>query len=317
VIAGALAAAFPDGDFVMSLGSSIGYLLHHRGVTHSLVMLPVWAVLLGLIMALASRRVAAWRYYAMVCGLAVGIHILGDLITSFGTMILAPVSSARFSLGTTFIIDLFLSGILIVGLAAAALWRHSRVPAVAALIAVCAYVGGQAWLREQAIGVGIRYAHSQGIEDANVEALPRPPLPSNWMVVVSRGEEYRYANVNLWRSSLPIESPEDGLVARINGAFFPPAAAAWERKTRFGDAEPGNRTCSRSIAGSLSFLLCIGSIAATRRPVSGSRTFAFLCPAGRSIPFATVCAATTMARGRPSNSRVTTHWSPCTERHVG
>jgi inner membrane protein len=200
-------------------------------------MLPVWAVLLGLIMALASRRAAAWRYYAMVCGLSIGIHILGDLITSFGTMILAPVSSARFSLGTTFIIDLFLSGMLIVGLAAAALWRHSRVPAVAALVAVCAYVGGQAWLREQAIGVGIRYAHSQGIENANVEALPRPPLPSNWMVVVSRGEEYRYANVNLWRSSLPIESPEDGLVARINAAFFPPAAAAWERRTRFGDAE--------------------------------------------------------------------------------
>ena len=124
MVAGAIAAAFPDGDFVMSLGSSIGYLLHHRGITHSVLMLPLWAVLLGWLMAFATKKPSAWRYYTLICGLGVGIHILGDVITSFGTMLLAPLSDARFELGTTFIIDLLLSGILLAGLGVSAVWRR-------------------------------------------------------------------------------------------------------------------------------------------------------------------------------------------------
>ena len=48
----------------------------------------------------------------MVCA-AIFVHILGDLITQFGTMILAPFSDQRFGWGTTFIIDLPFTGIIL------------------------------------------------------------------------------------------------------------------------------------------------------------------------------------------------------------
>ena len=58
------------------------------------------------------------------------IPIAGDLITSYGTMIFAPLSDARFALGTTFIIDLYFSGIIVAGLVASRCWRATRAPAI-------------------------------------------------------------------------------------------------------------------------------------------------------------------------------------------
>ncbi|PKO55674.1 MAG: hydrolase, partial [Betaproteobacteria bacterium HGW-Betaproteobacteria-21] len=51
VVAGAAAAAFPDLDFVLGYVSELTYLRGHRGVTHSLLLLPLWALLVSLLMA--------------------------------------------------------------------------------------------------------------------------------------------------------------------------------------------------------------------------------------------------------------------------
>src|SRR3989304_1118349 len=93
---GFLTAAFPDIDFVLGYVSPVAFLTGHRGVTHSILLLPVWAVLLAWIMAKIDRgKAVTWRDYLGVCALGVGVHIVGDLITSFGTMIYAPLSDAR------------------------------------------------------------------------------------------------------------------------------------------------------------------------------------------------------------------------------
>jgi inner membrane protein len=47
--------------------------------------------------------------------MALGAHIVGDLITGFGTIVFAPLSDWRAALGTTFIIDLWFSGIILAG----------------------------------------------------------------------------------------------------------------------------------------------------------------------------------------------------------
>lgn len=233
-LAGGLAAAFPDSDVLFSLASPLAYLLNHRGITHSLLMLPLWAVLLALAMALLTRRLRAWRGYLLPCAAGIGIHIAGDLITNFGTMVLAPLSNARYALSTTFIIDLVFSGIIVAGLAASALWRKSRTPAVAALAMLCAYVGVQGLLRQQAIEVGQQYARASGMPAAQVDAIPRPPLATNWTVVVSTPDEYRIAHVNLWRDDAPVPNADAGFLARLHAAYAPPAMAQWSAKARFG-----------------------------------------------------------------------------------
>jgi inner membrane protein len=234
VAAGMVAAVFPDTDILTTLISPITYLTLHRGVTHSFILLPVWAVLLALVMALATRKLPAWRRYLPVCAAGVSIHVLGDWITSFGTMFLAPFWSTRFALGTTFIIDLIFTGIIVAGLLASLLWRNSRVPATAALVVLCGYVGLQGWLRQQAVGVGERYVQDNGLTGVQIDALPRPPLPSNWTVVLSNDEEYRFAHINLWRTSVPSAAPDAGLIGRMQAAFLPPERARWQVHPRFG-----------------------------------------------------------------------------------
>lgn len=47
IVAGSVAAAFPDSDVVLRLIDTLTYLNWHQGPTHSLVMLPFWAFLLA------------------------------------------------------------------------------------------------------------------------------------------------------------------------------------------------------------------------------------------------------------------------------
>jgi membrane-bound metal-dependent hydrolase YbcI (DUF457 family) len=101
VAVGATAATFPDVDFVLSWVSDLTYLRGHRGVTHSLPLWPLWSVLLGLIMAQLFRRRELWKRASWIAAAGIGMHIAGDWITQFGTMLLAPFSDARFGLGSS------------------------------------------------------------------------------------------------------------------------------------------------------------------------------------------------------------------------
>src|SRR5687767_10073211 len=203
MVVGAMAAAFPDIDFVAGYVSSVFYLQHHRGITHSFILLPLWAFLIAGVCALIWRRDRSWRAYLAVAAMGVGVHILGDLITSYGTMIFAPFSEARIGWGTTFIIDLWFTGIILAGLIAAWIWRRTRVPAVAGMAGLAVYVGWQALLQQEAVALGRAYAHQTGFPAPRVTAQPRPPIPLNWMVVVEEGERVDYAMVRLSRGEPP------------------------------------------------------------------------------------------------------------------
>ena len=107
-------AVFPDSDgFAQFFASSrLAWLETHRGVTHSFLMLPVWALLFGgLISPWTGRR--RWLFFSGLFGVGIALHISLDLITSYGTMILAPWSRDRFALDLTFILDLILTAIVL------------------------------------------------------------------------------------------------------------------------------------------------------------------------------------------------------------
>jgi inner membrane protein len=235
---GALAAAFPDIDVVISYVSPLSYLYHHRGVTHSLLLLPLWAALLACIFAAVWRWKPGWRGYFGIAALGLGAHIAGDLITSFGTMIFAPVSDARFGIGTTFIIDLWFTGIILVGLLASAFWRRTRSCAAGALAALVLYVAFQWTLQQRAIDFAEQHARESGLDVARVSAQPRPVSPFNWTVFVEDAAGYRYAHVNLIRETVrPEPTSEAGFVARLDSAYRPLGDAQWIEAHRFAMTE--------------------------------------------------------------------------------
>jgi inner membrane protein len=237
MLVGALACGFPDIDFIASFISPLTYLVNHRGITHSLVALPLWAALIAWLAAKALHPQRGMRAFIGVAAMGVGLHILGDLITTFGTILFSPVSDARFAWGTTFIIDLWFSGIIIAGLAASLIWRSSRKPALAACIALTAYVLFQALMKHEAAGIGREYARAQGLtqKGVSVSALPRAVSPFNWTVVVSTPDAQHFANINLVQSGMPPEAkPDDGFFARMRSSFYPRAMARWQLSPRFG-----------------------------------------------------------------------------------
>jgi inner membrane protein len=231
---GFLAAALPDLDVVTSWLSPLSYLYYHRGVTHSILMLPLWSVLLACICALVWRKGPSWRAYVGVFAWGIGIHIAGDFITSFGTMIFAPFSDARYGLSTTFIIDLWFTGIILAGLIAAVLWRRTRTPAVAGLAVLVCYVGMQYALQQRAIDFGTAYARSAGLNNVEVAAQPRPVSPFNWMVVISESDRYHYSLVNLIREEPARLAPDAGFIARLSAPYLPLGEAVWNVAPRYG-----------------------------------------------------------------------------------
>ena len=237
LLVGFLAAMAPDLDFVIGFLGPVEYLYHHRGVTHSLVMLPLWAFLLAKLSAVAWRRDRPWKAYFGIIAMGLGIHIAGDWITSYGTIVFAPLSDARYALHTTFIIDLWFTGILLAGLLACWIWRKSPMPAIAGLAVLCGYIAFQGVEHERAIKWGEAYARSAGLKQAEVTALPRPVSPFNWMVIVRSGEEVRYSFVNLVRREpLPL-GPESDFIRRLDAIYLPLSQAQWVFGTRFGASE--------------------------------------------------------------------------------
>jgi membrane-bound metal-dependent hydrolase YbcI (DUF457 family) len=115
-----LGAICPDADVLREFFSSNDMLMitWHRSVTHSLLLLSLWSLLL----AAATLAVCRWRkwhspsYLALAGLYAIGIlsHILLDLATTFGTMIWSPAGWSRPAWDILFIIDFTFTAILLV-----------------------------------------------------------------------------------------------------------------------------------------------------------------------------------------------------------
>jgi len=125
-----LGAIFPDSDVLRDFFSSDKLLIvtWHRSITHSLVMLPLWTLLLaGITRAFANRR--KWEapsFRALTAIYAAGIlsHILLDLVTSFGTMIWSPLEWSRPAWDLIFIVDFTLTAIFLVPQLLAWVYAH-------------------------------------------------------------------------------------------------------------------------------------------------------------------------------------------------
>ena len=232
--AGFLACAAPDLDFIIGFAGPVEYLLNHRGVTHSFLLLPAWALLYSWILSKLLREPGGWRALYGVTALALAAHIVGDLITSFGTVVLAPLFDWRAALGTTFIIDLWFSGIILAGLAFSAVFWKSRVPALAASLVLAGYVGFQYVQKMRATEFGAQYAKSLGIKAARVTVHPRPVSPFNWTVFVSDDEAHRFSHINLIRAEPRRYVPGDGFIARIDSPYLPLEQAVWVSRPRYG-----------------------------------------------------------------------------------
>ncbi len=156
-----IASNAPDLDIVTAFtGGAVSYLAAHRGPTHGLVGVVGLAALSALIVWLAARvwRPAAERGSLLaLCAVAlVGttLHVLMDLPTSYGVRLLSPFVWTWYALDWLPIVDVYLWGILVVGLVAMRLGPGRR-EAIArgVLLAALAFYGLRAGAQYHALGI--------------------------------------------------------------------------------------------------------------------------------------------------------------------
>ncbi len=104
----------------------------HRGLTHSLLMVPVMAAIVTLLWWVLRRRwhrrhgdagrPSLWLLYAC-CFVAMLTHPLLDWCTSYGTQMLAPLTTARYAADCVAVVDIFYTPILMLTLLACLLAR--------------------------------------------------------------------------------------------------------------------------------------------------------------------------------------------------
>jgi inner membrane protein len=245
MLCGFVSAAFPDSDILLRLFGPLVYIDLHRGVTHSIILLPLWALLLAWLLSRFLRCRYSWRAIYSTAALGIGIHIAGDVITAYGTMIFAPFSHYRVAFPFTFIIDPYFTRIIALGLGAAFLKRRERYPAVIAMLVLGGYVGFQAFLHSRAVEIGEAYARMQAPrgEAGMVYAIPQPLSPFHWKIIISRGEDYEVASINLWDAGGEVgkrPQPSPGMMGmwgRIAAGYEPVSVVRWHHYSRFGDVQ--------------------------------------------------------------------------------
>jgi inner membrane protein len=108
-----LAANAPDIDIVMAFRGSLPYFESHRGITHSVVMAPVMALVVVLLVFAITRTTRGWKAAYGLAMVGVASHLLLDWTNSYGVRFLIPFSSEWFRLDLNNIIDLWIWGILL------------------------------------------------------------------------------------------------------------------------------------------------------------------------------------------------------------
>lgn len=171
-----LASQFPDADIILLSISGETYLRWHRGPTHSLLLLPLWAGLITwVVWELSNRRHGRTLFAA--ASVSMLAHVIMDWITSYGTMLLSPLSDRRFELSWVFIVDVYVWALLLVGVIWAAISDRAAI-ARGFLVAVAGYVLFCGASRQWALRTT---PHPP--DTVRVAAFPTPLNPLRWTIL--------------------------------------------------------------------------------------------------------------------------------------
>ncbi len=201
----------PDSDVISRLWDTGGqYQMWHRGITHSIFMVPVWAFVLALLCYL-FWRVKDRRIFFMGL-LAVFIHNTSDLFNAWGTGYLEPISTIRITFGTIPIVDFVIWAIILTGfiLAKKSKWSAHLIYRYV-WVAIVLHVAVQT-----SQGYIIYQETSPKYEQM---ALSASFLPWNYTVIGKNGNIVEISQVNLWSEPALQESLVSGEATNLDELF--------------------------------------------------------------------------------------------------
>lgn len=191
LLAGAALGTLPDLDVMLDYGDAVSNTIKHRGFTHSLLLMPPFALLLSWIYC-RLRPDTFWtlgRVFFMTVSVLV-THTLLDAMTTYGTQLLWPFDG-YFEIRNIFIIDPLytLPLLLAIGVALFSKSRGGRWCQAVVLISTLYLVWGYA--AQQSITKRVEQnLAQQNLPSEQVIVMPTPFNTVLWRVVVLDDGKY-------------------------------------------------------------------------------------------------------------------------------
>ena len=171
---GALAGMAPDLDvLIRSSNDPLLFLEYHRQFTHSVLFIPIGALLCALVLSPVFGKHFGLKFSSayLFCLLGYATHGLLDACTTYGTLLLWPVSEQRFAWNVLSIIDPLVTLPLLVGV----FWTLRSKSSAMVLLALAwfgSYVALGMMQRDRAEALALTLAQARGHSPMRLEAKP-------------------------------------------------------------------------------------------------------------------------------------------------
>ena len=171
-IVGCFAGLAPDLDiFIRSASDPLLKLEYHRQFTHSLIFIPIGALIVTFFSRLLFKKYLSWgeTYFFSFIGFAT--HGLLDACTSYGTQLLWPFSDERISWNYISVVDPFLTIPVILAIIFAIIMKNKYIT-LFGIVYILVYLTFGAYQENRAQFVGKSIANLRGHESKDLTAKP-------------------------------------------------------------------------------------------------------------------------------------------------
>ena len=180
----------PDLDIlIFSPTDPLLFLEFHRQFTHSLIFIPIGALLVAAVLHRWLGRGLSFRESYLFCLLGYATHGLLDACTTYGTQLLWPFSSARFAWNNVSIIDPILTLPLLALVITGAVRKQAWFARIGMIWAV-SYLAFGVYQRDRAEAAGYELAAERGHIPVRLEAKPGFANMILWKVVYEYDDHY-------------------------------------------------------------------------------------------------------------------------------
>lgn len=213
-----IGSVIPDIDIVMQKWGDYAYLKNHRGVTHSILGLLGFSMLITVILAMffPESKVYSLFIWSMMGCLS---HTFFDIFNPYGAKILWPFSKRKFSLSLLIVFDPVFLGLLL-----AYIFSDGKVQYMF-LVMFAVYVVLRAVMR---MLIGYQLKRTFGHECENISILPSMTGLLRWHFILEKkkckviGEKSIFKrNINIIRTLHKLhDNTIDSILCSSIGSFF-------------------------------------------------------------------------------------------------
>jgi membrane-bound metal-dependent hydrolase YbcI (DUF457 family) len=183
-----IAANLPDIDSIAGVFGTGAYLEYHRGITHSLIAIPVLSIAVA---AALYKFTGNFLRTSVIACVALASHFILDYMNDYGVRPFLPFDGTTYYGDTLFIVDPVFDFILLGALIAGYFLPRRRQCAVCGLLLSTLYVGASMELRN------LCRSYLPAVQHAAVS--PRPLDPFRWSAFVDSPGDVTILSIDPFR----------------------------------------------------------------------------------------------------------------------